>query len=414
MKRLRNLVGGLADAAFAALCTFSVGLTAVRMLPDAGVALFSLMLTGYIIGMILPRSLIFNHLEISANQSSEVFLPQLRHSIQRAALPLALAVIVALGSGVPVLRYVTPMQYTYMAMGAGVAVFTGALLAHVRAAMHLVGLHALAGGVSLANFCATITTIFVGRQIFGGDLRWALPFAAMVTGQCVGMLLWLFACRVVPVARAGSIAPLPSRILNLVPVTAGQLAIFVQSTLVVRWLGPAESAHLEGARVAASPVYILAAGLGALVVPPLVRHMSSAPVKATMWGLGRGMVTVGGAGLVYSAVLMALGPLLSLALGRQVDPLLAGARAGAFAVDGPATITYGMYIALKEFVRPAIVSMASAVLSIGVTVALLPLWGLYAVPSGQAVSALTQLLFGLLITGRGLQALHGRADNSRE
>lgn len=403
MRRLRSIFGGLSDSAFAALATFAVGLTAIRTLPDAGVALFSLMLTGYIIGMILPRNTVLTHIELQANTSEDVFVPLLRDSLRRAALPLLFAFGLALCAGVPVWTHVTPAQYLCMGLGAGLATATGAVLAHVRATMHIVRLHEWAGAASMINFAVTLVLIVVGQHLLFGTARWALPFGAMVGGQAVALLLWRGVVARIPARRVGELTALSSRLLYLVPVGSAQLAIYIQSTLVVRLLGPTASAELESARVAASPVYILASGLGALLVPPLVRQLARHSTRETMVGLVRGMLVVTGAGLAYAVTLTGVGPVISAVLGRHVDPLLAGARAFAFSIEGPTSLNLGILIALNEFLRPAWLSVLGAVASVGITTVSLHHWGLYSVPAGQLASAVIQVGMGLCITSWALK-----------
>lgn len=402
MTRLRFIFGGLSDSAFAALSTFTVGLVAIRLLPDAGVALFSLMLTGYVIGMVLPRNIVLTHIELIANRSEELYVPRLRDSLLRARFPLAFAFAFAFVSGAPVWNHVTSGQYASMGLGAGVAALSGAMLAHIRATMHVVRLHEWAGLASLTQFIVTVGLILVGYKVLSGTGRWALPFGALAAGQIVAICLWRAVVRRRPVHPVGELTRLNSRMLYLVPVGAGQLAIYAQSGLVVSLMGPAAAASLESARVAASPVYILASGLGALLIPPLVRRLSKSSARATLVGLMRGMLIVAGAGLTYAATLTAMGTALSTVLGRHVDALLAGARAAAFSVEGPTTMNLGILIAIHEFIRPAWLSVVGAGISLSVTFLLISSWGLYSVPAGQLASAATQLVVGLLVTSQAL------------
>lgn len=410
--RIVHILGGLADSAFAALCTFAVGLVAIRSLPDAGVALFSLMLTGYIIGMILPRNIVLTHVELVANRSSEVFVPRLRTSLLFTVGPLIAAAFVAMGSGVPVWGHVSAPQYAAMALGAGVATVSGAVLAHVRATMHVVRLHVWAGVTSATNVVVTVTALLLGHAYLSGVALWGLPFGALALGQIVSLGWWRHVVSRVPARAVGPATPLRSRLLYLVPIGAAQLAIYAQSTLVVRLLGPSQSAHLESARVAASPVYILASGLGALLLPPLVRALATASVRRTLMGLARAMGAVTAAGLVYALALTGLGPLLGAVFGRVVDAPLAAARAAAFSIDGPTSMNLNMLIALDEFSRPAWVSVLSAIAGVVATLLLLPHLGLFSVPFGQALSAVIQVGVGLCITLRILRSREDTRDQT--
>lgn len=403
LTRLRDVLGGLSDSAFSALSTFTVGLTVVRTMPDSGIALFSLMLTGYVIGMILPRNIVLTHIELSANRSSEVYLPSIRDSLSRAVIPFALAFMLPLVSGIPVWGHVTPNQYFAMALSAATATVTGAILTHMRASMHLVRLHEWAGITSLANFAVTLTVIVGGQQILPERAIWALPFSALACGQIVAMLFWRGAMTRVPVRNSLILTPLRSRLLYLVPIGAAQLMIYAQSTIVVRILGPTESAQLEGARVAASPVYILASGLGVLLVPPLVRGLAHSCTRQTLVGLARGIAIVTFAGLVYATSLVGLGPLVSAALGRDIDSLLASARAATFSVDGSTSMNLGILIALDEFARPAWLSVGCAILGVTITLLLVSSWGLFSVPAGHLVAATLQLAVSVLITRGALR-----------
>lgn len=396
--RIIHILGGLADSAFAALCTFAVGLVAIRSLPDAGVALFSLMLTGYIIGMILPRNIVLTHVELVANRSSELFVPRLRTSLMLTGTPLTVAALIAMASGAPVWGHVSPSHYAAMAVGAGIATVSGAILTHVRATMHVVRLHVWAGVTSATNVVVTLTVLLIGHACLSGAALWGLPFGALALGQIVSLGWWRYVVSRMPARAVGPATPLRSRLLYLVPIGAAQLAIYAQSTLVVRLLGPSQSAHLESARVAASPVYILASGLGALLLPPLVRALATASVRRTLVGLARAMGAVTTAGLVYALALTGLGPLLGVVFGRVVDAPLAAARAAAFSIDGPTSMNLNMLIALDEFARPAWVSVLSAIASVVATLLLLPHLGLFSVPLGQALSAVIQVGVGLYLT----------------
>lgn len=400
----RKLFGGLGDFAFASLCTFAVGLAAVRGLPNEGVALFSLLLTGYIVGMLLPRQLMLTHIEVSVNQDDAYVVPHLRDSIRRAAVPLALAATVAVSAGAPVWPHVTPAEYFAMAIGAGLSAVTGSLLAHVRALYHVVEAHEWAGISSMVNFIAVISTLAIFWNV-QGPAHYALPFGALAFGQIVALGMWPLVTRRRARGGRAEVAGLASRLLYLVPVSAGQLAIYAQSTLVVSLLGTAESAHLEGARVAASPVYIVASGLAAFLMPPLVRKLGKSPSRSILIGLLIGMAVVAATGFMYAIAVFVLGAHLSSIFGRSIDPALAGSRAGAFALEGSSTLPQGLFVVLQEFVRPALVSVGAALLSVAATFATISEFGVFAVPFGHAVSAVCLWLGGVYITTSGLKSV---------
>lgn len=403
LARLRGILGGMSDSAFSALSTFTVGLAAVRMLPDSGVALFSLMLTGYVIGQILPRNLVLTHIELSANRSATVYLPSMRDSLLRAKVPLGIAFVLTVASGFPAAGHVTFRQYLAMALGAGAASLSGAILTHMRASMHLVKLHEWAGTAALVNFMSTVAILVGGHLVLPARAVWALPFGALAGGQIAAMLVWRAAAARVSVRHAPPLTVLGSRLLYLVPIGAAQLMIYTQSTIILSALGTSASAHLEGARVAASPIYVVASGLGVLVIPPLVRGLASRTPAQTLAGLTRGMAILIGCGVAYAAALVGFGPAVSAVLGREIDTLLASVRAVAFSVDGTISMNLGILIALDEFARPAWLSTGTAVLGVCVTLLLVPSLGLYSVPVGQLLAVTTQLAVGIVITRGALR-----------
>ena len=313
-----------------------------------------------------------------------------------------MAATVAVCAGIPVLPHVNTAEYVAMATGAGASAVGGALLAHVRSLYHVVEAHEWAGISSMVNFVVVIVTLALAWRTEGAA-HYAVPFGALATGQVVALCLWPFVTRRWARGHRAVVAGLASRVLYLVPVSAGQLAIYAQSTLVVSLLGTAESAHLEGARVAASPVYIVASGLAAFLMPPIVRRLGKAPARSILVSLVIGMAAVATSGFIYVVLLLALGAHLSTAFGRSIDPGLAGARAGAFALEGASTLPPGLYVVLREFVRPAVVSIGAAVVSVVVTYLTLDEFGVYSVPVGHTVSAVFLLVGGLLVTVSGVQ-----------
>lgn len=398
----RKLVGGIGDSAFASLSTFTVGFVTVRTLPDEGVALFSLLLTGYIVGMILPRYVMFNHIEIAVNKAERHVLPFLGDSVRRAAFPLVLAVVVCLLAGTPVLPHVLPSEYAFMAAGAGLSTLTGAVLLHVRSLYHVIEAHLWAGIASFVNFVVVVLVLLasIGVQ---GSARFVVPFGALACGQAIALSLWPLVARSRERGRSADIALLGSRLLNLVPVLSGQAGVYVQSTLVVHLLGTAASAHLEGARVAAMPVNIVTTGLAAFLMPPLVRRVGRAPDRSIIVGLVIGMGIVGALGLVFAGLLLTLGDSLSVLFGRPIDARLASARAVAFAIEGAASLAPGMYVVLSQFLRPAVLSVLAASVSVVITVLAMGASDVYAVPLGHTAASVLLLIGGIVLTVHGLR-----------
>ncbi|WP_068426637.1 hypothetical protein [Piscicoccus intestinalis] len=399
----RKLFGGIGDSAFSALGTFAVGAYAVRHLPDAGVALFSLTLTSWVIGAVFPRGLVLTPLEVRVNRESNGSLPPFQATFAAARSSLVAAALVAALGGLPLAREVPVASLALMSATAAAATVGTALLSHVRASLHIAGQHEAAGVTAFLSTAVTIGVLFAGSFAPRGPVDYALPFGALALGQLVGVPVWRWAQHRCGTVNPGVLPPLRERAFLLVPVLVTQVTIYLQGALVLQILGSSANAHLEGARVAASPVFVLANGLSWVLFPGLVRAIGAGANLGIPRKIAERMGILVASGLSYGLVLLLSGNLLSAALGRPVDALLAAARAAGFALEGAGNVHLSFFIALDSFRQPALLSIIAAGVSLLTTYALLSPWGVFAVPAGQAASAAVTAMVGLLLVSRHLR-----------
>ena len=398
-----RIVSSLSDSAFSALATFSAGAFAVRHLPDPGVALFSLCLTSWIIGATFPRSLVLIPLEVQVNRSSHGALPALRSTVATARWTLALAAVVTACGGLPALAVTPVLGFVLMSTTAAAAAVGTAMLTHLRASMHIAGRHEQAGLTSFLSTSFTLCVLLIGHLLPRGPLDYALPFGALALGQLMGIPSWRRAKRKCSVIEAGPLPPLRDRAFMLTQGIIAQLSIYLQTTMIVQLLGVSESAHLEGARVAASPVFLLANSLSWILFPGLVRAIGSGATSTVVVKLSQRMGLLIATGLTYSAALLIAGGHVSTLFGRPIDSLLAATRAASFATEGAANAQLSFFVALDQYRRPAVLSAVGATLSLTTTFVFLGIWGIFAVPAGQAASTIFQMITGVTLIARSLK-----------
>ncbi len=401
----RSIISSLSDSALSALATFSAGAFAVRHLPDSGVALFSLCLTSWIIGAGFPRSLVMIPLEVNVNRSSQGALPALKSTLAASRSSLIVAATVAAAGGFPAFSVSPLVEFVLMTSTVAAAAVGTAVLTHLRAAMHIAGRHDQAAITTFLSTSVTIGTLVVGHFLPRGPWDYALPFGALAAGQLSGIPSWRRAKRHCMVIEPGPLPPLRERVFMLSQGVVSQLSIYLQTAMIVYVLGVAESAHLEGARVAASPVYLVANGLSWILFPGLVRAIGSGATEGVVFKLVQRMGVLIATGLTYSVALLIAGDYLSRVFGRTIDGLLAATRAAGFAAEGAANAELALFIAVDQYRQPAVLSAVGAGLSLAVTFALLTTWGAFAVPAGQAASAIFQAVTGVVLISGHLRRI---------
>ena len=392
--RNTDLLAGLGDAGFASLGTFLTGVVAVRGLEAHSLALYVVLSSATVFSMPLPRQLSYFPAQIGANLQPGFIAPVLRRSVRGALRPSLLAALIVVVSGSTLVGTVDPGQLAALTLTAAAFAVLSPLQDHVRGALHVCARHASAAVCSIV-LAATIGVIMTLTLVLHLPevVVAALPFGALVLGNLAslvtGVLLLRGAERHVTYDRSG--LGERSRYLGIELVVQG--CWFACNYVILLILGAVALANLETARISASPILILAAGVSTFMVAALLRQVSAAepdPSRARGLLLRAFGIVVGGAAL-YAVVLTIALPAVSNALNRPVNLVFALTRITAFVFDGCSSLLSAVLVATGASKAALLTSVTAGVVGLAGTAALAPIAGPIALPLSQGLGMATRL-----------------------
>jgi O-antigen/teichoic acid export membrane protein len=303
---VRRLPAGIVDASFASLATFAVGLAAVNLLPDTERGIYAIYFTAFLLGPVLPRSLILTPAEIEAvayPQDERIALvPQSLLLGTGPSILGASAALLAAGVAAPLTDSPVIVPFT---ITTAIAAVLSPLQDHVRRMFHFGGRSWLAALVSVVQFTVAVSAILTLRQL---DIELAyIPFGALALANLASLAVgWITTWRFrrhqsVPghfVLRklAGS-----GRWL-LLQAAAPSAAGFVAAAIITRLASAAALGFAEAARVVAQPILVLGTGLAVVLNPRAIEaamHRDRITARRTDRLY---LLIIGAAGLGYLAV----------------------------------------------------------------------------------------------------------------
>ncbi|HEV7622645.1 MAG TPA: hypothetical protein VGO26_00800 [Amnibacterium sp.] len=406
MRSSRKLAAGLADASLAALGTFLAGIVAVRELDTRALAVYAVLFSATVLGMLLPRQLHYVPAQLGANLEPDLRSPLVGRDARRARLVSAGTFLIAVGSGLSLVGSAPVAVCLGMGLMAGLYAVVSPLQDHIRAALHLVDRHASAAVCSVV-LAATVGagTVF-GLTHHGAPGLELLPFGALFAGNVLSIGVGVLLLRGAPRHQGYVQQAVPVRARLLFSEVAVQGGWFACNYAILLVLGGAVLAHLEAARVVASPITILTAALVTFMGPAVLRRLRSTPENPH--GPRRdvllvsGMVALGGA--LYIGVLALFGPVVSAILNKPLDLALASARIGEYVVEGVSTIVTLVVFAMGR-TRLALGNsvVAGGAGFLGTLVLAAPL-GPFALPVAQTLGMAARLVSSSAGMERGTRA----------
>jgi O-antigen/teichoic acid export membrane protein len=303
---VRRLPAGIIDASFASLATFAVGLAAVNFLPDAERGIYAIYFTAFLLGGVLPRTLILTPAEtetVAFPQEQRIAL--VPRSISLGVWPAlvgASAALLAAAVAAPLTDSTIILPFTLTTAVAGAL---SPLQDHVRKMLHFGGLSWMAAWVSVVQFGVTIAAILVLRQT-GIELAY-LPFGALSLANLLSLSFgW------VATLRHRRRHPTPARFefrslaqrgrWLLLQAAAPSSAGFLAAAIITRLAGPEALGFAEAARVVSQPILVLATGLAVVLSPRAVEAAMARDLDTARRNRHLYLVVVATAGVGYLAL----------------------------------------------------------------------------------------------------------------
>jgi hypothetical protein len=380
---------GLGDSGLSAAGTFVAGVVAVATFGTHELALYSLLFSGSLLAMLLPQQMAYLPSRITANTAGSYGVPSLRLDL-RGALPATLLAVLVVGlAGAPMFGSVPSATAIPMVLWAALMTAVVPLQTHLRACLHIAGRHPQAATVSALS-TATIVLLATQAPALGSGT----PFLALGVGNVVSSVLAVALMTRLRRVGGRARATFRARISYLVSDASVQAAWYLASLIVVAVLGASALAALEAARVASAPVFVLVNGFASFMIPAAIRSLQLSQL-AFLRQIKRMIVSASAGGLIYSAAVLAIAPLMGFLLDRHIPAALASARALASTVEGASnSLASPMYA--RGFAGRWV---AVTVLSLVVTLVTLPLLllsplGVFAMPVAQATGMLVRCCLG--------------------
>lgn len=405
MNRSRKLVAGLGDAAVAALGTFLAGIVAVRELPTVSLAVYAVVFSASVLAMLLPRQLHYIPAQIAANLLDRVASPLVARDVRRAAGVNALMAVVI----VLIALSLVSRAPVWVCLSLGVTAAAYALVSpvqdHIRAALHLVDRHMSAAVLSIVT--TAVVAVSSGIALLNPHTWWLvfIPFGGLTLGNAVAVLVGLRLLASADMHREYEQAPLADRLRFLFSEVALQAAWFGCNYSILFLLGPLALAHLETARVVASPVMIVVTALLTFMGPAMLRKLQ--PTPENPHGPRRDLLTIFGMlaaiTVVYLAALALFGPLVATVLNKPFDLALWTARLGSTLIEGSAGIAAFLVFAMGRTKVALANSFVGGGVGLGATVGLSFVLGPFALPFGQALGMLYRLGSSVVVLEREVQ-----------
>jgi hypothetical protein len=402
MNRSRKLVAGLVDAAVAALGTFLAGIVAVRELPTVSLAVYAVVFSASVLAMLLPRQLHYIPSQIAANLIDRISSPMILRDARRAAGVNAMTAGVVIVVALTLVSRAPLWVCLSLGITAGAFSIVSPIQDHIRAALHLVERHMSAAVLSI------VTTAFVAVTssiaLFNPHQWWLVfvPFGGLFLGNLVSIFVGLRLLAGADLHAEYVPASLKHRFRFLFSEVALQAAWFACNYSVLFLLGALALAHLETARVVASPVMIVVTALLTFMGPAMLRKLTATPENPH--GPRRDLLTIfgmlAGISLAYLAALALFGPLVATVLNKPFDLPLWAARLGSTLIEGSAGIAAFLVFAMGRTRIALTNSFVAGGVGLGATLGLSFVLGPFALPLGQALGMIYRLSSSIVVTER--------------
>ena len=279
MKRSGSLItrlpAGIVDASFASLATFAVGLAAVNLLPDTERGVYAIYFTAFILGTVLPRTLVLVPAEVeTVNYETEERLSLVPHTLRLGILPSVVGASSALLAAIVAAPLTESDVIGPFTITTAIAAVLSPLQDHVRKMFHFAARSWPAAWISLVQFATALAAVLV--------MNWAdvpvawIPFGALSLANLVSLsfgrvVTWSYHRTHV---RPGhmSLRTLATRgrwllLQAIAPSAAG----FLAAAIITRLASPEALGFAEAARVVAQPILVLATGLSTVLIPRVVK-----------------------------------------------------------------------------------------------------------------------------------------------
>lgn len=389
---LRRSFSGVLDSGLSALATFLCGIAALRVLSETELALYSLLFTGSVLLMLIPRQTVLVPTRVQISRSPFTLFPSSRTDLRQLLPPTAVAALLVSLAGIPLFSAVPLTTYLFMSASAAMIIATSPYQEHIRASLHINGKHRSA--VLTSSTAALVAVIYFAAAILSPEvvaLDGAGPLLALALSNAASIALGLTFAHGLARHRKSIVMSLRNRGSILASDAVVQAAGYVVTAFAAVVLGASAVAELETARVVAQPVFVIAAGISAALTPQLLRAATRRGEAWFVWRRQVATLAVVATGVAGSLLLLS-GPLGSV-LGRPVDALLASSRAASFGFQAAASSASQVYVGAQLSGRLASVATASSLLGVATTVALMPALQEFSVPVGLALGALLRLAF---------------------
>jgi O-antigen/teichoic acid export membrane protein len=295
----RRLPAGFLDSAFASLATFAVGLAAVNFLDDVNRGVYTVYFTAFMLGTVLPRSLIYTPAEVKAvSYPNSERLSVIRHSITLGIAPGLVGALAAVIAYVVTSGYATADVSVALMATTAITIVLSPMQDHVRRMLHIAAWSWRAAWVSIVQFVAVVIAAGLGFYM-DVPVAW-VPFGALAVANAVSLTFaW-----VVGRYSVDDHAPHPLSLIELsrkgvwlvVQAAAPAITGFAVAATIAALASPEDLGYAESARVVAQPILVLSAGLTAVLAP---RSMRAA--------MDRDRATAGRARKVYMLIMVVSG-----------------------------------------------------------------------------------------------------------
>lgn len=249
------------------LATFFVGIFAVRELETEPLAAYALLFSAFLVAGQLSTELVLIPSQIIALDAHPLGrLGMIRHSLPRGAKLSAVGALAVPLGALPLVGEVERTDLVLLAASACALAVVSPLQDHLRAMFHLADQSWVSAGIALAHLSATA----VGLLVLGSRAPLLAPFGALVLGNTLS--IFVAAVAFFRIKPEHSPQPTSKQLSSLgvwllaTGVSKTGLA-YASRALVTAVLGTAALGFVEGARVVAQPINVLAMGLIAQVGP---------------------------------------------------------------------------------------------------------------------------------------------------
>jgi O-antigen/teichoic acid export membrane protein len=301
----RLLPAGLLDSGLASLASFVVGVYAAHYLPASELGAYAIFFTAFLLAAVVPTQLVLIPAEIAVLEAGRVERVGLfRQSWQLAGPPAVLAACLA--SAAACLGVDASVDALLaLAITTAACSVVSPLQDHVRRTLHLATLSWRAALVSLVQVLGVVASLSL-FHVAGVPEIWR-PFGALAVANALSLavgMLWLARREVLSssLPRFGARALMDSGRWLLILELTTAAAPFVSSVMITRLASAEALGHAEAARIVSQPMFVLIAGLSAVLGP---RSMEAAAARhyRQARGIARSFnVILVTTGLIYSAL----------------------------------------------------------------------------------------------------------------